>query len=337
MTAPRTYTIAIVGASSLKGKELKDALTESVFAEAEFFLFDDDETLGQLEAVGDEMTFVRALTPGAFERVDFAFFCGTPEQTRKFWREAQDAGASVLDLSFALGPADGAVLMAPWMQTIPEPRLDTPAYVIGHPAVQMIALAAERIAAVGEVESLDATLLEPASEYDRGAMDELHQQTVKLLSFQPLPQQIYDTQAAFNLLTATSDEAKVSVLRIEDLVREQYDTLGGLPPLHFQVALAPVFHGYIIPVHVVLSEMRTVEMVKDALRGPHIELVNAEESPSNLSVAGQTDVLVRVRPSGVGGRDFLLWVAGDNLRLMVATAVDAASNLRALRPRGIVQ
>jgi aspartate-semialdehyde dehydrogenase len=337
MAAAQTYTIAIVGASSLKGKELKDALTESVFAEAEFLLFDDDETLGQLEAVGDEMTFVRALAPGAFEKADFVFFCGTAEQTRNFWREAHDAGASVLDLSFALGSVDGALLLAPWMETTPEPRLDTPAYVIAHPAVQMLALVAQRVAAVGEVESLGATLLEPASEYDRGAMDELHQQTVKLLSFQPLPQQTYDTQAAFNLLTSTSPEARISVARIESLVREQYDTLEGLPPLHFQVALAPVFHGYVIPVHLVLSEVRTVDTVKDALRGPHIELVNAEESPSNLSVAGQTDVLIRVRSSGVGGRDFLLWLAADNLRLIVSTAVDAAANLRALRPRGIVQ
>jgi aspartate-semialdehyde dehydrogenase len=337
MGGPRTYAIAIVGASSLKGKELKDALSESVFAEAEYFLFDDEETLGQLEQVGDEMTFVRALTPGAFERMDFVFFAGTAEQTREFWKEAQNAGASVLDLSFALGAEDGAVLMAPWMQTIPEPRLDTPAYVVAHPAVQMLALTAERIAAVAEIESLGATLLEPASEYDRGAMDELHQQTVKLLSFQPLPQQIYDAQAAFNLLTATSAEARVSVTRIEELVREEYDAIGGLPPLHFQVTLAPVFHGYIIPVHVVLGESRTVETVKDALRGPHIELVDREESPSNLSVAGQTDVLVRVRSSGSRGTDFLLWLAGDNLRLMVATAVDTASNLRALRPRGKVQ
>ena len=31
-------------------------------------------------------------------------------------------------------------------------------------------------------------------------MDELHQQTVNLLSFQPLPKDVYDAQVAFNML-----------------------------------------------------------------------------------------------------------------------------------------
>ena len=31
-------------------------------------------------------------------------------------------------------------------------------------------------------------------------MDELHQQTVNLLSFQPLPKDVFDAQVAFNLV-----------------------------------------------------------------------------------------------------------------------------------------
>ena len=48
------YKIAIVGASTLLGKELKEALSESPLAAANFALLDQDDALGQLDQVGDD-------------------------------------------------------------------------------------------------------------------------------------------------------------------------------------------------------------------------------------------------------------------------------------------
>jgi aspartate-semialdehyde dehydrogenase len=56
---------------------LKEALSESPLAAANFVLLDEEEAQGQLDQVGDEVTFVQAIDPDAFERVDFTFFCGT--------------------------------------------------------------------------------------------------------------------------------------------------------------------------------------------------------------------------------------------------------------------
>ena len=53
------YKIAIAGASTLLGKELKDALSDSPLAAASFVLLDENEALGQLDQVGDEVTFVQ--------------------------------------------------------------------------------------------------------------------------------------------------------------------------------------------------------------------------------------------------------------------------------------
>src|ERR1700722_17047950 len=58
---PDTYKIAIVGASTLRGKELNDALSESPFGSSDFLLMDDDAALGQLESVGDEVTFIQRI------------------------------------------------------------------------------------------------------------------------------------------------------------------------------------------------------------------------------------------------------------------------------------
>jgi len=59
-----SYRIAIVGAASIRGKQLSEALAESSFAAAEFLLMDDQEALGQLEAVGDEITLLGIAADG---------------------------------------------------------------------------------------------------------------------------------------------------------------------------------------------------------------------------------------------------------------------------------
>jgi len=109
------YKIAIAGASSLLGRELKEALAESPLAAASVVLLDDDQVRGQLDQVGDEVTFVQAIDPESFERVDFTFFCGTENLTRKHWRQALRDGSTVLDLSGALDQETGVLVRAPWL------------------------------------------------------------------------------------------------------------------------------------------------------------------------------------------------------------------------------
>jgi aspartate-semialdehyde dehydrogenase len=111
------YKIAIAGASTLVGRELKDALSESPLAAANFVLLDEEEAEGQLDQVGDEITFVQAIAPDAFERMDFTFFCGSEDLTRKHWREALRAGSTVLDLSGALDQETGVVVRAPLLDS----------------------------------------------------------------------------------------------------------------------------------------------------------------------------------------------------------------------------
>src|ERR1035441_3030312 len=222
------YKIAIAGASTLLGRELKEALSESPLAAASFVLLDEEEAQGQLGQVGDEVTFVEAIGPEAFERVDFTFFCGSEELTRKHWREALRAGSTVLDLSGALDQEAGVLVRAPWLGSeAAAPDLFTPAVVPAPPAALAPALMMDRLQQAAPVRTAFATLRAPASEFGRGAMDELHQQTVNLLSFQGLPLAIYDAQAAYNLLSGFGESAKASLAGLEARIRRHYEALGG--------------------------------------------------------------------------------------------------------------
>ena len=53
--------MAIVGAASLKGKEVAEVLDQRNFPSLDVKLLDDDESLGQLEAVKDEITFIQSV------------------------------------------------------------------------------------------------------------------------------------------------------------------------------------------------------------------------------------------------------------------------------------
>lgn len=344
------YRIGIVGASSLVGKELSDELGESVFGASDFVLLDEDEAAGQITATGNEASFIQRLEASSFDRMDFVFFAGSPETTAKYWKDARRAGASIVDLTYALDGKKDVLTRAPWVgealaktaQGGRELDLNTPAVVAGHPAAVMLALVAARLQAKLPLKSVAATVLEPASENGRLAMDELHQQTVNLLSFQTLPREQYDAQVAFNLLPSLGESAKVKLAITDKRIREQYaDFSGGsLPQLALQVVQAPVFHGYAVSMLVEVAQPATAEQIEAALVGEYIDVVSGEsDPPSNLSAAGQEDIMVRVSEDTGNGEvsRFWLWLAADNLKLAALNAIACAGELRRLRPLGKVQ
>ena len=340
------YKIAIAGASSLLGRELKEAISESPLAAARFALLDEGEAQGQLDQVGDEVTVIQTIGVDAFERVDFTFFCGNEALTRKHWREALRSGSTVLDLSGALDQEAGVVVRAPWLGSeAATVDLFTPAVAPAHPAAVALGLLVERVQQTAPVRLAAATVMLPASEFGRGAMDELHQQTVSLLSFQGIPRAIYDAQAAYNLLGGLGESSTINLNAVEARIRRHYELLsaGRWPALALQVVHVPAFHGMTFSIAVDLEKPVEIAALEEALSGEHVDLVLEDtDSPSNLAATGQNDVLVRMRPEH-GGRNpnltarIWLWAAADNLRLNAQNAVECALDLRRLRPQGTVQ
>jgi aspartate-semialdehyde dehydrogenase len=176
-------------------------------------------------------------------------------------------------------------------------------------------------------------------------MDELHQQTVNLLSFQTLPRAIYNAQAAYNLLSGLGENAVANITGVEARVRRHFSSLAEnrWPSLALQVILAPVFHGHTFSIAIDLERPVEIATLEDALSGDHLDLVLEDaDSPSNLAATGQSDVLIRLRPEP-GARNpsessrLWIWAASDNLRLYALNAVECALDLRRLRPQGTVQ
>jgi aspartate-semialdehyde dehydrogenase len=340
----KLYRAAIVGAASLKGKELAEVLNERKFPAADIRLLDDDESLGQLEAMGDEISFIQRVRAEQFEHVDFTFFASDQESTRRSWRDARDAGSAIIDLSALLEDQPGATVRSLWIERergqVAPPELQPGPCVTAHPVAVTLALLLLRARKAGAIRRVVATVFEPASERGQRGMDELHQQTVNLLSFQPLPKDVFDAQIAFNLVARYGQKSHPALNSVEARVLRHYRMIAGAeaPQPSLMMLQAPIFHGHALAVFLEMETSTDVSEFSQALAGDHVTIAGIEEdAPSNVSSAGQSDIQLWLRPDALLANGVWLWAAADNLRVSALTAVDCAESMTATRPTGKIQ
>ncbi len=338
------YRVAIVGAGSLQGKELSEVLNDRNFPSLDVKLLDDDESLGKLESVGDEVTFIQKVRADEFRNIDFTFFAADPESARKNWKLARDAGSDIVDLTYALEDEAGTAVRSPWIERLLAqplvPELQPGPVVTAHPASVVLALLMLRVQKTAKVVRASATVFEPASEHGQKGMDELHQQTVNLLSFQQLPKSVFDAQVAFNMLARYGEQAVPALTTVETRVRKHYAKIAGAsaPALSLLLLQAPIFHGHAFAINVEIDQTVDIHNVSQVLAGEHINLtLGADDAPSNVNAAGQSDIQLSVLPDSNQPKSFWLWAASDNLRIAASTAVECAESMAAARPRGKIQ
>ncbi|MGA1988325.1 MAG: Asd/ArgC dimerization domain-containing protein [Candidatus Sulfotelmatobacter sp.] len=338
------YRAAIVGAASLKGKEIAEMLNERNFPAVDIRLLDDDESMGRLEAMGDEISFIQRVRAEQFEHMDFTFFASDEETTRENWKDARDAGSAIIDLSAALENEAGASVRSVWVERergqMPVPELQPGPCVAAHPVAVTLALLLLRASKAGAIRRAVATVFEPASEHGQRGMDELHQQTVNLLSFQPLPKDVYDAQVAFNMLERYGQKSHPALSSVEARISRHFQKIagGGAPQPSILLLQAPIFHGYALAVFLEMGTAVDVPALAQTLAGDHVTIPGAEEDPpSNVSAAGQADIQLSLKTDSAQPNGIWLWAAADNLRISALNAVECAESMTATRPTGKIQ
>lgn len=341
---PGFYRVAIVGAGSLKGKDVAEVLDQRNFPASEIKLLDDDEATGKLEAVKDEMTFIQSIREEQFDKVDFTFFAADADSTRRNSKQVVKAGSSIVDLSYAMESEPGAVVRASWIerqlnQTI-TPELAPVPVVAADPIAVALALLILRVNAAVPVKRAVATIFLPVSEFGQKGMDELHEQTVNLLSFQQLPKDIFDVQVAFNLISRYGDKAVSTLSSVSDRILRHYKKISADQAIvpSVQILQPPIFHGNAISLNLQLERAADIQQISVAIAGEHISLTpSSEDAPSNVNAAGQGDILVSVTPDDADPNAVWLWATSDNLRVAASIAVELAESMAAARPRGKIQ
>lgn len=332
-----SYRVAIVGASSLLGKELKQVLEDRRFPAIDIELLDTSVMAGTLTEAAGEPTFIRAIDEDSFEGVRFAFFTGSAADTEQNWRAAQRAGATVIDLtscpavspSFAWIPALTSVL--PPMAGRGSGAEQKSAIVSPSAAVIIACTLAAGLAPF-EPRRTIALLFPPVSERDQAGIDELESQTASLLSFREIGRQVFDAQVAFNLLAQYGAASKPRLADVRAAVAREVAAYldGRVPTPAIQLLQAPVFCGYAFAAYADLgSKAASSEAIAASFSSAGAKIASADDpSPDNVSVAGESQIQlaqITADPNADGG--VWLWGVADHLRLAATNAVRIAEEL----------
>lgn len=332
------FRIAIVGASSLRGKELKQVLEERHFPASDIILLDESVMAGTLTEAAGEPTFIRALEEDSFDGVRFAFFAGSLLDAEKNWPAAQRAGATAIDLTGAVAASGRATTWIPSLVPALPPRPGSGANNPSQPSpyfspASPVIIACTIAAGLAKYSPQRVVLMlfPPVSERDQPGIDELETQTTNLLSFRPIEQTIFDTQVAFNLLLQHGEASKPGLEETRKLIaRDVAHYLGERAPVPaIQLVQAPVFYGYAFAAYAEFASPHPREQLEASFANLGLKIsAPGDPAPSNVSVAGENEIRIgRIEADPNVAAGIWLWGVADNLRVATTNAVRIAEEL----------
>ncbi len=344
------YTVAVVGTSTLLGKELLDVLKERAFPVARLVTRAELEAEPDLPVLDLDPSIAATADEGEDAESDFVFLAGPLRPSRDGTkREFLDSAerladahhAEVIDLGGFLAAHAGGALRIPALEAAspgvekgPSPKF----YDAPHPAVEAIARLLLALHRRFPITSAVCEVIGSASEIGPRAIAELQKQTMNLLSFQKIPQAVFGAQMAFNLLPRlTRGRAQPGELgATEQRIRKELgDYLGGRAPLPaLRFLQAPVFHSLAISLYVRTREAAPLPALSETLAAAGVQVRRPSEAPpSPVEVTGSSDILAdALAGDAADPNGFWIWAVADNLRLAATNAVEIAEALKNRRP-----
>src|SRR5262245_45496859 len=196
--------VAIVGSTSLVGKELREMLESGAFPIGRLALLETEEYAGLLQEFAGEIQITQVISPNAFDDIDIAFFTCSPEIMQSY--VASGAAFPELTIDLTQTAREGAL----YLHGISDVRLLRPKgyFVNPHPAAIVLGRLLSDLHNTYTLRSAAVTIMEPASERGAAGVDELQEQTVSLLNFQQMENKVFGGQLAFNILPEWDGSAR---------------------------------------------------------------------------------------------------------------------------------
>ena len=270
-----TATIAVVGAQSPAGTLLREALAASRVPGSRVNLYGTTDGEAVISEYAGEARLIQDPSLPEIAAHRFIYLCESGELARQVLGAARPE-STVIDLVGCV-PAE----LEPRL-VHPEVRRESLAgrrgYVtVPHALALILTELLHGIEAAHGVEQAVATVLRPASDSGEPGVEELREQTVRLLNFAEVPSATFGAQLAFNILGSSAGEAAGAAERIGD---EACELLGwDRQRLAVSCLTVPVFYGHSEAVHIETERKLSASQVCDILQNaPGIELFPSQDA-----------------------------------------------------------
>ena len=190
--------VAIAGATGAVGTEFLKLLEARDFPMKSLRLLASSRSAGsKLKFRGEDLE-VEELTPKSFKGIDIAFFSAGGSRSKEFAPHAVDSGAVVIDNSSAFRMDEKVPLVVPEIN--PKQAFEHQG-LIANPncsTIQMV-VALNPIHRAANIQRVVVSTYQAVSGAGASAMEELKQQLRAWANDEPMKQEVFPTQIAFNL------------------------------------------------------------------------------------------------------------------------------------------
>ena len=320
-------TVAIAGVTGAVGQEFLKVLEQRDFPIGELKLLASARSAGKTARFRGQDHTIEELSEDSFKGVDLALFSAGGSVSEKYAQAAVDAGAVVVDNSSAFRMTDGVPLVVPEVNAaaIGGINVGSKPGIIANPncstIIMVVALAPLHRAA--GLRRVVCSTYQAASGAGAAAMAELEQQTRDVLNGQPVTQNVFPFQYAFNVFSHDSDIGDNGYNKEETKMVKETRKIFGDDALRIAVTCirVPVMraHGESLNLEFEreLPELEAERLLSDA---PGVAIINDRANnkfPTPLDAADRDEVFVgRIRQdiSRDDRRGLELFLCSDQIR-----------------------
>lgn len=331
----KQFNIALVGATGIVGSTTLSILAERKFPINKIFMLASHRSVGDTREYNGKAYYIEDLANFDFTQTQIAFFSVDSSIAQEYVPKAAAAGNIVIDKSSCFRYHPDVPLVVPEVNehAIADYHKKN---IIANANCNIIPLvvALKPIYDAVGLSRVNVATYQSVSGSGKDAVNELAEQTARLLNGKPVKPKVYPQQIAFNVLPHcdefqengyTKEEMKI----VWEMQKIFNDSSIAINPTAVRV---PVFYGHSAAVHIEtkdkLSATQAIALLKKA---PGVKIMSGKfPYPTPVQdAAGEDPVFVgRIREDLSHPTGLNLWVVADNLRKGAAlNAVQVAEKL----------
>lgn len=315
----KEYTVGILGATGLVGRELIKILLARQFPVAKWVLLASARSAGTVISVGQQSLPVQVAEPKAFKGMDLLFASAGGSVSQALVPAAVEQGCIVIDNTSAFRMRADVPLVVPEVNAA---ALRGHQGLIANPncSTAQLVVVLYPLHRAFTIRRIVCSTYQAVSGAGNRAVEELYMQSEQMLSGQPPLPQVLPYPVAFNLIPFIGDFEENGYTNEEmKMTREVAKIMGSPIPTTATCIRVPVANGHSESVNVEFARPVSVAEARTVLLdAPGVVLRDdrtLRHFPYPLDISGTDPVYVgRIREDVSHPCGLNLWIVADNLR-----------------------